>query len=396
MGPPLKLAYFVHDLADPAVTRRVRMLRAGGADPVVLGFRRTDTAPEAVAGSPAVDLGRTYDARLGHRARATALAALGSGRWRRLLADSEAILARTLEMLAVADAARRTCGVRAGLTYECLDIHRLMLGQGVKSKAMRAVERALMRRARLLVVSSPAFLDHYFRPLQGVGRNLALDTLLVENKVLELGGPAGTKRPMRAPGPPWRIGWMGAIRCARSLDILSRLAARRPDLVEVRIHGRPAYTEFADFDAQVADAPGVRFAGPYTAQDLPAIYGDVHFSWAIDYMEEGLNSSWLLPNRIYESGRYGAVPIALAGVQTGRWLAERGFGMRIESPEALEATLEALTPESYTGLRAELDAVPLSAFSAGDADCVRLVDAIAGRRTAQWPQESRGAAQLVA
>ena len=50
----MKLAYFVHDLADPAVTRRVRMLQAGGAEPVVLGFRRTETAPADVAGAPAV------------------------------------------------------------------------------------------------------------------------------------------------------------------------------------------------------------------------------------------------------------------------------------------------------------------------------------------------------
>ena len=374
----MKLAYFVHDLADPAVTRRVRMLRAGGAEPVVLGFRRTEAAPAEIAGAPAIDLGRTYDARLGHRAKATALAALGSGRWRELLAGSEAVVARTLEMLAVADAARRTCGLSGDLVYECLDIHRLMLGQGAKSRAMRAVERALMRRARLLIVSSPAFLANYFEPLQGVGRTLPIETLLVENKVLELEA-APPRKAARPAGPPWRIGWMGAIRCARSLDILTDLAARRPDLVEVRIHGRPAYTEFADFDAQVAAAPGVTFEGAYTAADLPRIYGDVHFSWAIDYMEEGLNSAWLLPNRIYESGRYGATPIALSGVETGRWLAARGFGLRIADPSELEAALERLTPEAYGRLRAQLEAVPVDAFRADAADCRRLVDAIAGR-----------------
>jgi hypothetical protein len=378
----LKLAYFVHDLADPAVTRRVRMLRAGGAEPVVLGFRRAEAAPSEIAGAPAVDLGRTYDARLGHRARATAMAALGSGRWRKLLASSEVVVARTLEMLAVAEAARRTCGLGGDLVYECLDIHRLMLGQGAKSRAMRAVERALMRRARLLIVSSPAFLANYFEPLQGVGRSLAIDTLLVENKVLELDA-APPRKPARPAGPPWRIGWMGAIRCARSLDILTDLAARRPDLVEVRIHGRPAYTEFADFDVQVAAAPGVSFEGPYTAADLPRIYGDVHFSWAIDYMEAGLNSAWLLPNRIYESGRYGATPIALAGVETGRWLAQRGFGLRIADPSELEGALERLTPEGYGQLRAQLEAVPLDALRADAADCRRLVDAIAGRPVAE-------------
>jgi hypothetical protein len=375
----MKIAYFVHDLTDPAVARRVRMLKAGGAEPVVLGFRREDRAPADVAGAPAVDLGRTYDGRLGHRAKATALTALRARRFRREIEGAEVIVARTLEMLAVAGAARRACGSRARLVYECLDIHRLMLGDGAKSRAMRAVERALMRQADLLIVSSPAFLSAYFEPRQGVGRELSIPTLLVENKVLELDGEGPPAPPGPPPGPPWRIGWFGAIRCRKSLDMLAALAARRPDLVEVRIHGRPAYAEFDDFNGQVVAAPGVSFGGAYTPADLPALYGGVHFCWAIDYMEEGLNSSWLLPNRLYESGRYGAPAIALRDVQTGRRLAELGVGLRIGDPSELEARLDALTPEAYEGLRRDLAAVPRDRFSAGPDDCRGLVDALAGR-----------------
>lgn len=377
----MKLAYFVHDLADPAVTRRIRMLNAAGVETVVLGFRRTETAPDHVAGAPAVDLGRTYDARLGHRAKATALAALGAGKHRKLLAGADLVMGRTLEALAVADAARTLCGLNAPLVYECLDIHRMMLGEGAKSRLMRGVERALMRRCRKLVVSSPAFIDNYFAPRQGVGSSLPIEKLLVENKALELGAHLPSA-PMRQPGPPWRIGWMGAIRCHKSLDILTDLAARRPDLVEVRIHGRPAYVEFEDFDAQVARTPNVEFLGAYTAEDLPRIYGDVHFSWAIDFMEEGLNSSWLLPNRLYESGRYGATPIALAGVQTGRYLAEHGFGVRLGDPSELEAFLDGLTAEAYADLRRQLDAQPETAFRADEADCRALAGALFGLRSA--------------
>ncbi|RAK50699.1 glycosyltransferase [Phenylobacterium deserti] len=372
----MKLAYFVHDLADPAVTRRVRMLQAGGAEPIVLGFRRTETAPEQVAGAPAVDLGRTFDARLGHRAKATALGALTSGRWRKLLAGTEAVMARTLEMLAVAQAARRTCGLSGPLTYECLDIHRLMLREGAKSRAMRTVERALMRQADLLIVSSPAFLDAYFRPRQGVGDSLQIPTLLMENKLLELGAAPAEPPLPPAPGRPWRISWMGAIRCRKSLDILSALAARRPDLLEIEIHGRPAYTEFKDFDGQVAATPNVSFGGAYRAEDLPRLYGRTHFSWAIDYMEEGLNSSWLLPNRLYESPRFGVVPIAIADLQTGRFLAEHGFGVRLSDPSELEAFLEGLSPQDYLALRRQVEAVPLSTFVAEEADCRLLVQAV--------------------
>ena len=372
----MKLAYFVHDLTDPAVRRRVRMLQAGGASPVVLGFRRTEAPPQAIEGAPAIDLGRTYDGRLGHRARATALAALTAGRWRAALEGVHGVMARTLEMLAVASAARRACRLAGPLVYECLDIHRLMLGEGPASKGMRAFERVLLRRSDLLIVSSPAFLEAYFAARQGVGRDIALRTLLVENKVLELGSEKPARAARLPSGPPWRIAWMGAIRCRKSLDILTDLARRRPDLVEVAIRGRPAYTEFADFDAQVAATPNVRFGGPYAAEDLPGLYAQAHFAWAIDYMEEGQNSAWLLPNRVYEASRYGAAPIALGGVQTGRFLAELGVGLRLSSPAKLESVLECLTAADYQQLRRGLACAPASAFVAGEADCRALVEAI--------------------
>jgi succinoglycan biosynthesis protein ExoL len=377
----VKLAYFVHDLNDPAVRRRVRMLQAGGVEPVVLGFHRGEPPPADLAGAAVHDLGRTYDARLGHRALATVQAAVGARRWRTLLQGCGAVMGRTLEMLAVASAARTAAGLRVPLVYECLDIHRLMLGAGAKSRVLRAAERALMRRADLLIVSSPAFLEAYFEPVQGVGTRLPIPVRLVENKVLDFDAP-GAAAPLRGPGPPpgppWRIGWMGAIRCRRSLDILSGLAARRPDLLQVSVHGRPAHGEFADFDGQVAAAPGLSFHGAYAAEDLAALYGQVHFSWAVDFMEEGLNSAWLLPNRIYEGSRFGAVPIALAGVQTGRFCAEKGIGLRLESVDDLEQALEAVTPQRYAALRQAVEAVPASAFVADRTDARDLAQAIFG------------------
>lgn len=369
----MKLAYFVHDLTDPAVTRRLRMLKAADVEVVVLGFRRSETAPDSLEGCVTVDLGRTYDARLGHRAKLTALTALKAGRFKALLAGCEVVMARQLEMLAIAHAARALCGLKARVVYEALDIHRLMLQDTVKGLTMREVEKALLKRSDLLIVSSPAFLERYFAPIQGVGTDIPIEVLLVENKVLEL-APAGDMQAAPPSGPPWRIGWMGALRCAKSLQILSDLAARRPDLVDVVLQGRPAYAEMPDFDRQTSTLPNLRYGGAYTAADLPRLYGETHFCWAIDFMEEGLNSSWLRPNRVYEASRFGAVPVALADVQTGRFLAEREIGVRLDRPEDLEGFLEALTPAEYAMLRGQVQAAPRSSFAAGLEDCLKLAE----------------------
>lgn len=383
----LKIAYFVHDLTDPAVERRVLMLRAGGGDPVVIGLRRSAAAPSTVGGAPAIDLGRSYDGRLGHRIWATLSAALAVGRLRRLMAGVDVVMARTLEMLVVARFARAAGNPRARLVYECLDIHRLMLAETAPGAALRAIERWHMRRSDLLVVSSPAFLTAYFQSRQGLGASLALPALLVENKVLELAEPSPAAPRRRPPGRPWRIGWLGAIRCRKSLDVLAALAHRRPDLLEVRIWGRPAYSEFTDFAAQVAAARNVTFGGAYTAADLPRLYGEVDFAWAIDFMEEGRNSAWLLPNRIYEGPRFGALPIAMADVEIGRRLRQLRLGVVLQRIEDLEAVLETLTAAAYGDLKQALDATPRRQFVADRQDCHALVAMLGGDAAIPEPRQ---------
>jgi hypothetical protein len=256
-----------------------------------------------------------------------------------------------------------------------------MLGQGMVGKGMRAVEGALLDLCRTLIVSSPAFVDHYFEPFQHLSARRGLQVLLVENKAYPDLPPPDREPP---PGPPWRIGWFGMIRCRRSLDFLCDLARRRPDLVRVDIRGRPSYTEFEDFDRQTAETPGVTFGGPYAPGDLPAMYGALHFNWSVDYFQDEGNSRWLLPNRLYEGGRMGVPPIARIGCETGRWLASAGLGALFERPEVeLEAFLDRLTPERYAALRARHVAAPQSLFVIGPDDCDRLLRTLAGQPAAE-------------
>jgi succinoglycan biosynthesis protein ExoL len=113
----------------------------------------------------------------------------------------------------------------------------------------------------------------------------------------------------------------------------------------------PSRAVFADFDADVADRPHVRYAGSYrNPADLAAIYGEVHFSWAIDYYESGENSAWLLSN-----------PVAISGVETGRRLSERGAGVvcdeRLSCSRAsriLIVRITGISPRVLTGCRAAI------------------------------------------
>lgn len=366
----LKVLYLTPNLADPAAARRISMMRTGGADVAVAGFIRKGAALPSLDASSVMVLGQTEDGRFGQRLLAVARALAGiAGRMR----DAEVpdvIMARNLEMLPLANRLHAMWGGRHPLVYECLDIHRLLLRQDMIGYAMRGAERHLSANTALLTTSSPGFLRNYFDIYGGP------PALIVENKAPIGDGARGRNRALDTTDGPVRIGWFGALRCSRSLAALSGLAQEMDGQVEVVLRGRPALTEFDDFDAQVAAQPHLNFAGPYrNPDDLPQIYSDVHFSWAIDFFEAGQNSAWLLPNRLYEGCLHGAIPIAVAGTETAAFLERLGIGLIIADiePETLRSALDKLDMPAVRAMASRVAGLDPALFSYGHADCRALV-----------------------
>ena len=375
----IHVLYLAHDLADAAIRRRVLTLKAGGADVTVAGFSRGRNLLENEPGVRTIVLGETADGKFAQRIGAIVKASFGLKSRLAGVARPDVIIARNLETLALFGRAAAVFDRDVPVVYECLDIHRLLLDDGWKGGLTRAFQRYFGRRAKLLITSSPAFVENFFKPRSG----LEMPVLLLENKVLSLGPDMAPAQPAPRPpksGQPWRIGWFGAIRCRKSLAILTDFARRMDGRVEIVLRGRPAYSEFDDFAGLVADAPHVTFHGAYqNPEDLARIYDEVQFNWAIDFFEEGLNSEWLLPNRLYEGGLYGAVPIALTSTETGHFLARRDIGVTIDkaTPEALEALFTQMTPEIYSEHFARIAAVERGQWITGPADCRSLVAKLA-------------------
>ncbi|MEO1468945.1 MAG: glycosyl transferase family 1 [Pseudomonadota bacterium] len=369
-----RVAYFAHDWGDAAVHRRVAGFQRDGFE--VLGFAmsrgRTERPPWVVA-----DLGTTRD-----NAYLQRLAAIMRGARRARAAGHDlgavdVVVARNLDMLASAAAALGKGARGTPLVYECLDIHRMMVREDAVGRAMRALEGRLLRRCAAVWLSSPAFEREYF-----ARRHASCPTVqLVENRMA-----ARPDDPARRGAAPdgadgrLRIGWFGNLRCARSLALLEALGQRFPDRVEIVLRGYPALGEIPDFDARVAAAPAIRYGGRYRApDDLGDLYGGVDVVWAGDFMDAGLNSAWLLPNRLYEGGWFGCPPIAPAAAETGRWVAGRGAGFVLEEP--LEETLPALVARlledrsPIDAARAALVALDEATFVEEEGSLAALIDA---------------------
>lgn len=381
----LHVLYLVHDVSDPAVRRRIIMLRAGGARVTLAGFRRTASPIVEIEGLQPIDLGATRDGRFGQRLTAVAKAALSIGSKLATMPRPDLIIARNLEMLALARRAKAAFRATVPIVYECLDIHRLVLRDDLLGKALRGAERYLARDVKLLVTSSPAFVVNYFKPFG----QIAAPVELVENKYFDM-APAVDDRPkVDDPiAPPWRIGWFGALRCRRSLQLLADFTRRLEGRFEVVLRGRPALSEFPDFHAFVEAEPWLSFRGPYrNPEDMAAIYGDVHFSWAIDFFEEGQNSEWLLPNRLYEGCRFGAVPISMGNTETGRFLNRQDIGILLSeaTPEVLETAIGRMEQDRFSKLKARVLARNPRTWSYDRSDCRAFVDKLRGLAAAPEP-----------
>lgn len=370
-----RILYLAHDLDDAAIWRRVDMLRTGGAEVVLAGFRReSGDLPDDV-----VVLGTTRNARMIQRA-------LSVMRQRFFLKSKfseiprpDAIMCRNLEMLVLAVPLQRQFFKSdvVPLIYEVLDIHRLMVGPSLTAKALRWLERSLCREVSALIVSSPAFLREHFDAY----RQTVAPAMLLENKVPFL--HEGQQRPpegdvSKADGPI-TIGWFGILRCQYSLNALDRLTRARPGRYRVIMRGRPALDSLPEFHATVGTNPDLEFMGPYAYPvDLGVIYDGIDLAWSIDRYDAGANSDWLLPNRLYESGLHGVPPIALNGTEVSRRMRELGVGLTVDGScdDALDAALGSLTGDVLKQLKEKHRAVLIETWAFTRDDARNLVETI--------------------
>lgn len=363
----LKLVVFAPDAAESAQIRRIRSYLDCGFDVTVFSMRRANMNEDFVPFWNNIHLYETQNESPLRRLAAVAKSVAKVWTHRGHLAGADVLVARNLDMLAIAAAARRMLGRRPALIYECLDIHSLMTDPGAKGRATRAAERRLLAVTDRLIVSSPAFVREYFAPVQSWTGPVAL----IENKMwIAPDGPGRPAPDTRVPPETWSaarplvLGWVGTLRCARSLTLLAAVADQLGPAVHVALHGVVHRNAVPDFDAVLAGRPNMSWHGPYAyPDDLRDIYTACDLVWAQDLWQWGTNSTWLLPNRIYEASYFGCPSLAVAGTETGRRVQE-GLGWTIPAPEAgaLSALLKRLSPTEVRDRRTALLARPENEF----------------------------------
>lgn len=193
-------------------------------------------------------------------------------------------------------------GRKYKLTHEVRDLHALQLSRSLKSRFFVSVERFLLKRVDRLLVSSPAFVDKYYRNI------FRGKTVLVENTPSRLTW-ADFKRDQD--DGCFTIGFIGIIRYQQSLKQLIRavhvLSAEGIRLKVVFAGGGSV----DDLIEEIKDRQLFEFLGPYEySKDIKRLYANLDLIYSV-YDSNDLNCQIAMPNKFYES-IISKIPIVVA------------------------------------------------------------------------------------
>jgi succinoglycan biosynthesis protein ExoL len=259
---------------------------------------------------------------------------------------------------------------------EVADIPRILSAGSVSAKLARALERWSMRHVDCLIVTSDAFVRSYYR--DQLRREPGLWHEL-PNKISP--GHAGSR-----PAPdlsigagPITIGYFGLIRCRRSLEILSMLAARAPETHRVVLRGHL----MTDFPVQetVERLPNFEYLGPYDSpRQLAELYAACDLVWSCYPFEPAnRNAALAKTNRFYEACYFRRPQVAQQGTQDADMVHRLGIGQVVQllDPEATIRQLLQIDRDDLREMRRRIEVAPPDVCTYHD-EMMRLNEIVCG------------------
>ncbi len=345
----MKAIYVGVDATNPTLILRIRSFLRAGIDLTAFTYRREKFNTDFEPDWNNVHLGMTSDRNYWARIPRLISGVRKMLRRKQDLRDAEFIYARNFDLIIVGLFAKWFSGSNAKLVYEVEDVQEVFFKKTFSGWVFRTLEKWVLKHTDLLVLMSPGFMHGYFEPVQGYKG----PWFVLENKIQLQGKsktPTESGSVWQLNKDKWVIGWFGTLRCPRSMSLLEDIATTLGDKVEIYTRGYPTETGLDEYMKIVNRHPNWIYDGEYTIpDDLEDMYGRVHFSWCLDFLDEEGNSPLLLACRMYQGGFYGAVPLVVKGWEMDRWLKRAGIGHAFEAPYAQEVIkfLESHSRQTY-------------------------------------------------
>ncbi len=256
---PVTITFLVHMASNTRAQKRVFRMGSLGARPIVLAFER-----HTFAGKPwpegYVSLGWIQHGSY-HKRLPTFLNAVF--KVRNALRQSDAIYVFGQDLLLLGLMACRTLKKQPVVICDIGDIEGILIGNGVLSRFLRWLERMLLARVDLLVVTSESYVKEYYHKIQSLKQ---IRHVVVENKV-----DARTRRGHNLPTrrEKWdgilHIGYFGIYWYPRSWDVVHQVAGSGDGAI--RLYLRGIAMNLNDFEKSVARSPHIDYGGPFISPD---------------------------------------------------------------------------------------------------------------------------------
>lgn len=328
-----------------------------GANVLLVGFSRYNYPPSD-DGIPTVNLGVVSHGKYWDRVGKIVAELV---RIRRIASKYDAIHCFALDSLVLARIA--LCFVQKPIVYQVQDIRAVLVGNAMRNRIARKVERWGLRRVSHIVVSSLAYHKNYFHPVHSIS---AKRLTVIENKLEEDPYPKGVPL-IQLGDSPVTIGYFGVLRCPRSWGILTTLAIDS----EFQIYIRGVPSGLTEFKKSVQNIANLEYGGPYRHPDeLESLYTSVDLVWAAYPYGNGKTGNWKWARtvRFYEAGAFGVPVIVQAGTQDARFVQQYDIGLIIDMTD-IDATVQAIRSidtEQIRRWRENIRSLPRTTFVHSD------------------------------
>jgi succinoglycan biosynthesis protein ExoL len=233
--------------------------------------------------------------------------------------NSNCIYCINVDMLILASILR--IRYKVNLYYEVGDILNTFLGNTISNNVLRFLERFLLKNTKLLILTSPAFYQKFYKKIQ----KTQCPWMLLENKLISIEKPKINIKYEKS--KKIKIVYHGVLRCPLSIKILTTVAAEFKEKCELHIHGFPLWVNKKLLNSYSSKNKNIFWHGEFKyPDDLKAILSDADLLWLIDLSENKSNAKWLLPNRLYDGICYRVPMLALSDTETGNYIKKYDIG----------------------------------------------------------------------
>ena len=223
-------------------------------------------------------------------------------------------------------------GLRTKIICEVGDVHNILLAKGLVPAVLRIIEKIIIRKIDLLVVTSEAYVNGYYKGILGITR---LNYFVLENKVDSNQMGRVTKEPA-IKNDSIVIGYFGGLQCADSWKVLKHVVKESKGKILLYVRGL-SYAFQSDLEKDAASINGIEYGGPYVNPDeLPEIYNKVDVVWAAHHHGKA-NILWARANRFYESCYFRKPMIAQLDTEDGRIVDGLNIGVCIDLEKISES-----------------------------------------------------------